>query len=927
LIDYLFSVKLFKEEVSFVKKIVLIDGNSILNRAFYGLSGNNFLQTSDGIHTNAVYGFLNILSKYLTEEKPDYIAVAFDMRAKTFRHIQYEEYKANRKAMPEELAEQFPIIKEVLDAMNIKRIELEGFEGDDILGTLAKETSSSGVEAVIVTGDKDFFQLIDKGIRIKYPSTKNGKTNTYEYDKSYFFEKYGIEPEQFIDVKALMGDSSDNVPGIKGIGEKTAISLIKEYDSLEGIYKNIESITKKALKQKLIDDKVMAFLSKDLVTIKTDIKGLWNEDEFKFEEPDKIQLKSIFEKLQFKSFIKKFNLETVVTPASNDEVETNTNNQFTDKISDVKNVITDKDFLELSNDIEKSAEICLFCNSDEIVFVFISDKLIYMIELKSFSDTNLKKMLKWISSDKVKKIVHDYKSLILLLNKFKVNVGGVIFDTKIAGYLCNPALSEYSIETMCDIYLSVDLRKIEKTIPSKDQYSELSLFDAPVSLSTDEAKEVKERNNFYNSVLVKMIYPLYEKLNMMIDSNDQRQLLFDVEMPLSKVLASMEIIGFKINIEELADFSKMLGDRMINLQAEIFEEAGEEFNINSPKQLGVILFEKMKLPTAKKTKTGFSTNVEVLEYLAPFHRIANLILQYRQFTKLKSTYADGLRNVADKNTERIHSSFNQTISVTGRISSTEPNLQNIPIKYELGREIRKVFIPDSDEYLLTDADYSQIELRILAHISGDEAMILAFNSGEDIHSSTASKIFEVPVGSITSEMRAKAKVINYGIIYGMGEFSLSKDLGISRNEAKEYIDEYLSKYPKVRQYMSDTVEFALEHGYVQTILKRRRYIPELNSSNQNIKAFGRRIALNTPIQGSAADIIKLAMVKVYNALNSKEYKSRLILQVHDELIIETHISEKEQVEKLLKDCMENAITLNVPIIAGVKSGKNWLIAH
>lgn len=917
---------------------MLIDGNSILNRAFYGLSGSNMLKTSSGIYTNAIFGFLNILKKYMDEETPDYLCVAFDVRAKTFRHQEFENYKAQRKGMPDDLAVQFPIMKDILDAMNIKRIEIEGYEGDDIIGTLSKEGEDAGLEVVIVTGDKDSLQLISKTTRVKLPVTRAGKTETEEYTIEKFGEKYGIDPDSFIDVKGLMGDSSDNIPGVAGIGEKTALDLIKQFGSIENIYDRIEEVAKPGIKQKLINDKDMAFLSKRLATIKRDIFGIWEQDQFELKGYNTSRLKAIFENLQFKSMITKFKLENTVsekgieayTPAiiENDILNENESGNVKEKIKlpdDIRILSTIEALQDYKNEIIQAGEIALhayierssqFENKITDIAITAKGKMPVYVELrKSKMKEDFFTIFKDIlESESIGKYIHDAKSFMSVLKKNGIDLGGLKFDTMTAAYLCEPASANYEIKGLLSSYLNVDEEDISR---GKDKLKEMTLFD--IELDKDEALNIGR--------ISWLIFKLSDLLKVMIEENGQDELYYHVEMPLSFVLADMENWGFKVNEDALRQLSDMLSIKLAELEKQIHELAGETFNINSPKQLGHILFEKLGLKSARKTKTGYSTDAEVLEGLASSHEIVAKIVEFRQLSKLKSTYADGLRNVINPITGKIHSNFNQTVTVTGRISSTEPNLQNIPIRLELGREIRKVFIPSSDEYILTDADYSQIELRVLAHISGDENMIDAFNNNEDIHTTTASRVFGVPIDEMTPTIRNRAKAVNFGIVYGIGEFSLAKDLGISRKEAKEYIDGYLSKYAGIKAYMTDTVEKGKADGFVTTLLNRRRYLPELKSSNHNVRAFGERVAMNTPIQGSAADIIKIAMVSVYKALKDGKFKSRLILQVHDELIIETHVDEKDKVERLLKDCMEKAIDLKVPMTVDVKSGRTWFEAH
>jgi len=888
-------------------KLMLVDGNSILNRAFYGLQGPQLLATSDGLYTNAVFGFINIINKYLEEEQPDYICVAFDLKAPTFRHLKYEEYKAKRKGMPEELAVQVPVIKDVLDAMNIKRLEIEGYEADDILGSLSLCAEKEGMQVIIITGDRDALQLVSSHTRVKIPTTKGGKNQTDEYDYNAFVEKYGILPEQFIDVKGLMGDQSDNIPGVPGIGEKTALSLIKQFGSVENLYERIDEVERKSVRQKLEDNKELAFMSKKLATIERNIPCISNMEEYRRKPFDSDKLYKIFTRLEFKSFIEKYGLgERKVAVSSLSSVECVKN------LEDVKSVI---------EGITKAGSCSVFYLMDKVDS--FSNKLVgmalswgsentYYVHLcgSIHEDEFLSEMKNILEDAAISKYGHDIKNLITYLRTKGIRLNGLAFDSMIAAYIIDPSRSTYTVSQLANEYLNMDLEAIEHLSGKGKNF--VPFGQIPVEKLSDTA-----------GLHAVAVFNLKEKLDSILEANGQKKLYYEIELPLIEVLSEMEYWGFKVNIDELKEYSYELEERINIITEEIYSMAGEEFNINSPKQLGVILFEKLGLPVIKKTRTGYSTDAEVLDQLSNMHEIVSKILEYRQLVKLKSTYAEGLLNVVNPSTGRIHSSFNQTVTATGRISSTEPNLQNIPVKLEMGRKIRKVFVAEDNNFILTDADYSQIELRILAHITGDENMIEAFKNNEDIHTTTASRVFGVPADSVTPLMRSKAKAVNFGIVYGIGEFSLSKDLGISRKEAKRYIDGYLDKYPGVRQYMHDIVEQGKKNGYVTTIFNRRRYLPELKSTNYNIRAFGERIAMNTPIQGSAADVIKIAMVKVYRALKERKLRSRLILQVHDELIVETFADEKESVEEILKECMENAVNLKVPLNIDIKSGKSW----
>lgn len=889
------------------QKLMVIDGNSILNRAFYGLQGANLLATSDGLYTNAVFGFINIMNKYIDEEKPTYLCVAFDLKAPTFRHKQFEGYKANRKGMPDELRVQVPVIKEVLDAMRIKRLEMEGFEADDILGSISLCAQQKDMEVVIITGDRDALQLASKSTRIKIPKTKGGKTETEEYDFDIIREKYNIDPVQFIDVKALMGDTSDNIPGVPGIGEKTALDLIKTYSSVENLFENIDQITKKGLKEKLITYKEQAFMSKKLAEIERNMPFLCHLYELVRDEFDKSKLYELFRRLEFKSFIDKFGLKD---SQPRESLVVNT-----EVIKDKQGVIA------LKNKLKQVKEASFYHLLDKLdkfssrlsgIAVSVSEGSSYYLGFNdSFKEDEFLEEFKSVFEDcEIKKYGHDLKNFIVYLKNKGIELNGISFDTMIGAYIINPSRDTYTISELANDYMDLSVKPIEEMAGKGRNF---------VTFDDMEEDELKKVVGLYPEVIFKAMKKIEEKLK----ENDQTNLYYNIELPLVKVLADMEFYGFKVNVNELVTISRQLDEKIHSLTLKIYELAGEEFNINSPKQLGVLLFEKLELPIIKKTKTGYSTDAEVLEELAQKHEIVSNILEYRQLVKLKSTYIDGLMAVINPVTGKIHSSFNQTVTVTGRISSTEPNLQNIPIKLDVGRNIRKAFVPCEDNYKLVDADYSQIELRVLAHITDDVNMIDAFINNEDIHTSTASKVFGVPIEDVTSALRSKAKAVNFGIVYGIGDFSLSKDLGITRKEARAYIDGYLDKYANVKKYMHDTVAEGKELGFVTTMFGRRRYLPELKASNFNVRSFGERIAMNTPIQGSAADIIKIAMVKVHSELNERKLKSRLILQVHDELIIEAHESELEEVTKILKESMENAAEIKVPLSVEVKSGLSW----
>lgn len=892
------------------EKLMLIDGNSIINRAFYGLKGPALLATSEGLYTNAVYGFINILYKFLEEEKPQYLCVAFDLKAPTFRHKEYTAYKANRKGMPQELAVQMPILKETLDAMNIKRVELEGYEADDIIGTLSFEAEKRGIEAVIVTGDRDSFQLASEMTRIKLPTTRGGKTETEEYDLSRILEKYGVSPTEFIDVKGLMGDPSDNIPGVPGIGEKTALDLIKKFNALETLYDNLDKVEKKGVREKLETNRELAFLSKRLATIDRNVPGGWTMDDLKRKDADRPKLLELFKRLEFKSLIDKFCLnegtnEEPCADTTRDFINIKENSQLKDIISEIKAAGQCAVYYLIDKIDDFSSRLTAFAvtwNEEKSAYIDLNNVLNEDEVLTAFKEI--------FEDEKIKISGHDIKNLIVYLRNKGIHIKGISFDTLVAAYLLSPTSDTYSVAELAEKYLSTRIEPIEALSGKGKSFVHYRDMD----------EEKLGAVAVLHSYTVYMLKSVFEAK---LHENQQDELFFDIELPLVEVLAGMEYWGFKVNPKDLKRFSEELEERINILIKDIYELAGEEFNINSTKQLGVILFEKLELPIIKKTKTGYSTDAEVLEQLEPKHEIVAKILEYRQLMKLKSTYADGLMGVINPYTGRIHSKFNQSVTATGRISSTEPNLQNIPIKLEMGRKIRKVFVPENDDYILLDADYSQIELRILAHITGDENMIAAFRNDEDIHTTTASRVFGVPKDEVSSLLRSRAKAVNFGIVYGIGDFSLSKDIGVTRKEARKYIDEYLDKYPNVKKYMHDIVKEGKENGFVTTLFNRRRYIPELQSSNFNLRSFGERVAMNTPIQGSAADIIKIAMVRVHKELERRKLKSRLLLQVHDELIIETFKGEMEEVSAIMKEGMEKAIKLEVPLNVDIKAGSNW----
>ncbi len=870
-----------------MKKLLIIDSNSLINRAYYGV---RFLSAPDGTPTNAVYGFLMMLQKLVADHNPDYIMTAFDLKAPTFRHKMYSLYKAGRKPMPEELAVQMPIAREIIDNMGILRLEKEGYEADDIIGTVSGICEEKGIKCLIATGDKDDLQLASENTSILLTITKNGTTDTEEYTPERVFERYGVTPSEFIDVKALMGDASDNIPGVSGIGEKTATALIAKYKSIENIYTDFESKGfRGAQLTKLKEGEESAFLSKKLATID---KNVPIDIDFKRAEGGIVPTAELLEKLTklgLFSIIKRMDFSGV------SKAEIKTENPIENTSKTVIKTKAELDILK-AKILEKGSMSVVFDISDgELRRLgvalgqdgYVIDKELVLELYDILEDKN------------IKKIAFDAKPAIAALSK-DIRISGICYDVKIAGYLINPSRSAYTIDGLALDYFG--------TNPIMRGEKQISIFDE------------EEEDSIADEAL--MLHPLYEKTLQKLEDGGQEKLYFDVELPLVTVLADIETEGMYIDKDKLSAFGKMLGERLDSLTGEIYAYAGEEFNINSPKQLGEVLFERLGLSVGKKNKKGYSTNAEVLERLVGEHPIIEPVLEYRQLAKLKSTYCDGLEAVINPETGRIHSVFTQTVTVTGRISSTEPNMQNIPTRTELGREIRKMFTAE-DGKVLVDADYSQIELRVLSAIADDKAMKKAFSEGADIHTETASQVLGIPKEAVTKEQRSAAKAVNFGIVYGIGEFSLAKDLKISVQEARDYIKGYLAHYSGVRDYMERIKKEAKEKGCVKTLMNRVRYIPELKSSNFNTRAFGERVALNTPIQGTAADIIKLAMVKVHQRLEEEGLKSKLILQVHDELIVEALPEEEERVRLILKEEMENAVDIGVSLKVDMHSGRSW----
>ena len=865
------------------EKILLIDGHSILHRAFYGIPD---LTNVEGLHTNAIYGFLKILFKLLEEEKPDYLVVAFDVHAPTFRHEMFAEYKGTRKPMPEELRPQVPVIKDVLRAMNVMVVEKSGLEADDLIGTLANRAEGEGIEVSIISGDRDLLQLATDTVQVRIPKTKRGTTEIENYYAQDVKERYQVTPKEFIDVKGLMGDSSDNIPGVPGIGEKTATKLIVSYGSIENVYANIDEMGTTKAVNSLRENQALAILSKELATIMVDA-----DIEVSFAEAKIVNLYTPeayawFQKLQFKNLLSRFDM---VAPAH--EVESGFQVVDTKKMAD--NIFQQAKSKALVGAVlYKSSEnvLPLFAQMADLggVGIAFDEGNTYCLQIT-------KDITKEYLLDELSEVANAVQTFSMFdikenLSNIAIEKQEHCFDMTVAAYLLNPLKNDYTYEDVAHEYLDM-------IIEEKSEEYVKACYQAYVAYAANPI--LKQR----------------------LEAEELSKLFFEIEMPLLFELHNMEREGICVKREKLKEYGDELAMKIAILEKQIYEAAGEEFNLNSPKQLGVVLFEHLGIEGGKKTKTGYSTAADVLEKLAQDYPIVDKILEYRQLAKLKSTYADGLANFIDSD-GRIHGKFNQTITATGRISSTEPNLQNIPVRMELGRLIRKVFIP-KDGYVFVDADYSQIELRILAHCSGDRALIEAYQQAKDIHRITASQVFHTPFEDVTELQRRNAKAVNFGIVYGISSFGLSQDLSITRKEAKEYIERYFASYPGIKKFLDDTVNQAKELGYVSTLFGRRRPVPELQSSNFMQRSFGERVAMNAPIQGSAADIMKIAMIGVGRTLQKQKLRSRLVLQVHDELLIETHIDEIEQVKMILADEMEHAASLDVPLVIDIHTGKNW----
>ena len=858
-------------------KLLVLDGNSIFNRAFYGIK---LLTAKDGTFTNAIYGFLTILHKIKEDTNPDAVAVAFDMRAPTFRHKEYDGYKAQRKGMPPELAQQLPILKELLTLLGYRIVECEGYEADDILGTLARVCTEEGHECVLATGDRDSLQLVNPSVTVRLAATKFGQPVVTVYDEAKIKEDYGVTPHQLIDIKALQGDSSDNIPGVSGIGAKGAADLIQKYGSIEAIYQNFDQLDlKPAMRKKLEEGKESAFLSYKLGTICLQAPIDTNLEHYHVSEGDVQAAVRLMAKLELFSLIKKWGL---------DQIEVEQEALITEQSLQIQECDDTQSLLQQLQQTGSAYFLVSYRDKQVETLYFHLENTICTVNTAKHADF----LKAFCESEDIKKYTHDVKPLYAALYRQNIGLVQVEMDTVLAGYLLNPSSSNYEIERMATEY-GVEQPQMDSRLIEQD-----------------------------SMVKWAAIYPaLYRVIDDKISQNTQHKLLHEIELPLAKVLAQMEELGFAVDKAGIAEYGEIMQNKIDRLQDLVYEEVGYQFNLNSPKQLGEALFIKLGLPAGKKTKTGYSTNAEVLEKLRYEHPVVELILEYRTLAKIKSTYCDGLLKVVEED-GRIHSSFNQTETRTGRISSTEPNLQNIPVRTDVGRELRKFFVA-KEGCVLVDADYSQIELRVLAHVANDSGMIEAFKENDDIHRNTAAQVFHMPREMVTPLMRSRAKAVNFGIIYGIGAFSLAKNIGVTRKEAEEYIKTYLDHFSGVRNYMTNVVEHAKETGYVETLFGRRRYLPELSSSNFNLRSFGERVAMNMPIQGTAADIIKIAMIRVVHRLEKEGLRARLILQVHDELIVEAPEEEAPLVQQLLTEEMEQAIHLSVPMVAEATIGKTW----
>ncbi|MGI6225537.1 MAG: DNA polymerase I [Peptococcales bacterium] len=860
------------------EKFIVIDGNSLANRAFYAIP---LLSNSKGIITNAAYGFTNMVLRIFADEKPDYIAVAFDKGRVVFRHQDYAEYKAQRKGMPEELRSQMGLIKDILKAMNVAIFEMEGYEADDLIGTMVKWAEKENIETLIVTGDRDALQLVSKNTKVLL--TRKGISELEIFDEKAIKEKYDLLPEQIIDLKGLMGDQSDNIPGVPGVGEKTALKLLTQYGNIENIMANLDDFKGKKLGEKLSENKELAFLSKKLATIYCCIELELNKEILKVIPANYDQLIPIYEELEFKNL-----LQNILVAEKTPSKKLETRGEIIEKPERLQEVLEKAQPQELVFLLEFDSPDAYRGKATNLG-IWLNETGYLIQSNKSFSV--FAKVLKpYLENEDIAKITYDVKLAYIFLLKEKINLKGVSWDVLLGNYLLDPSETDLSLNTL--IY-----KNLGRVVAEEEPARFLNLLEGIYLL-----KELVEEK-----VISHGLYDLYQ----------------DIELPLSQVLAHMELQGVKLDDQQLLIMGKELEFKIDELTRVIYSLAGEEFNINSPKQLGVILFEKLKLPVIKKTKTGYSTNAEVLDALAEEHEIVKEILNYRQLVKLKSTYVDGLLNIMNSKTKKVHTSFNQTITATGRLSSTEPNLQNIPIRLEEGRKIRKAFIPSKEGYILLTADYSQIELRVLAHIAGDQVLTEAFKNEQDIHTRTASEVFGVSMDNVTKEMRRHAKAVNFGIVYGLSDFGLARDLGITRKEAKTYIDNYFARYSGVKNWIDKIILEAREQGYVTTLMGRRRYLKDILSKNYNLRSFAERTAMNTPIQGSAADIIKIAMVNIFEKMERHKFRARMILQVHDELVFEVPPQEVSRLIMLIREEMEEAYRLSVPLKVHMQAGFNW----
>ncbi|MCO6332254.1 DNA polymerase I [Staphylococcus epidermidis] len=872
-----------------MNKLVLIDGNSLSFRAFYALP---LLSNHAGIHTNAVYGFAMLLEKIIKEEKPNHFLVAFDAGKTTFRHSKYSEYKGGRQKTPPELSEQFPYIRQLLDAYHIKRYELDNYEADDIIGTLSRQADEADFETIIITGDRDLTQLATDNVTIYY--TKKGVTDVDHYTPEFIAEKYqGLVPKQIIDMKGLMGDTSDNIPGVAGVGEKTAIKLLNQFESVEGVYEHIEEVTAKKLKEKLINSKADAFMSKDLATINVHSPIEVSLEDTKLTlQDDTAEKIELFKKLEFKQL-----LADIDTSSNNEEV--------IDKTFEIEQDFQNVDLNDLNEAvIHFELEGTNYLKDAILKFGFYTNHQHVVINADDVK--NYKNLVRWLEDKNTTKIVYDAKKTYVSAHRLGINIENIEFDVMLASYIIDPSRSIDDVKSVVSLY-GQNYVKDNITVFGKGKKHHIP----EESILNEHIASVTEA--------ISAVTPI---MKSQLEDYNQIELLKDLELPLARILSEMEEIGIYTDINDLKEMEFEIQKKLDVLISNIHESAGEAFNINSPKQLGVVLFETLQLPVIKKTKTGYSTAVDVLEKLQGEHPIIDDILEYRQLSKLQSTYVEGLQKVISKD-HRIHTRFNQTLAQTGRLSSVDPNLQNIPIRLEEGRKIRKAFKPTSKDSVILSADYSQIELRVLAHITQDESLKHAFINGHDIHTATAMKVFNVESDQVDSLMRRQAKAVNFGIVYGISDYGLSQSLGITRKKAKAFIDDYLASFPGVKQYMSDIVKDAKAQGYVETLLHRRRYIPDITSRNFNLRSFAERTAMNTPIQGSAADIIKLAMVKFSEKIKETKYHAKLLLQVHDELIFEIPKSEVEDFSKFVEEIMEQALVLDVPLKVDSNYGATW----